>query len=227
MITSATLRVVPRGSKRKPGRTPGSPPNRDAILAAARHEFTRRGYKATTMRAIAGRAGVNSALVHHYFGSKDQLFAEAYRLAASPDVLVARLFEGDRETMGERLMHQVLDGMESGPGGGPMVGLLNSASTHEGAARALREIFAKALVSRLAASGKLSRPELRAALCQSQIWGMIVARFVVGLEPIKSLDREALVALYAPTLQRYLTGELPDVRTDETRVVVHAQGVEP
>jgi hypothetical protein len=119
--------------------------------------------------------------------------------------------------MGERLMHLALETLESGPGGGQMVGLLNSASIHEGAARALRDFFAKELAGRLAASAKLANPNLRAALCLWQIMGMAIARFVVAVEPIKSLDTAGLVALYAPTLQRYLTGDLPPAVLSTTR----------
>src|SRR6266542_4222884 len=76
------------------GRPAGSPPNREAILAAARTQFAERGYENATIRGIAAGAGVDPALVHHYYGSKDQLFAAALRLPFSPREVVPQLLAG-------------------------------------------------------------------------------------------------------------------------------------
>ena len=46
-------------------------------------------------------------------------------------------------------------------------------------------------------------------LVASQMIGLIMCRYVLELEPLASMDPEALVATYAPTIQRYLTGDLP------------------
>ena len=65
---------------RRTGRRPGNPDTREAILTAAREAFAERGYDAASIRAIATRAGVDPALVHHYFGAKEQLFLAAMRI---------------------------------------------------------------------------------------------------------------------------------------------------
>ena len=50
--------------------------------------------------------------------------------------------------------------------------------------------------------------ELRVTLAGSQIVGMVMARHVIEVEPLAALSGDELAALLAPTLQRYLVGEL-------------------
>src|SRR5438093_3335369 len=123
-------------TRRRAGRPAGSPPNRGAILAAARDQFATRGYEGATIRAIAGAAAVDPALVHHYFGSKDQLFAAAMELPVSPSQLVPELLAGERAGLGERLLRRFLEvwSADPGGGGGAMAGILRAAVSHEEAA---------------------------------------------------------------------------------------------
>ena len=66
------------------GRRPGAPDTRAAVLAAARAAFAAKGFGGTTIRAVAADAGVDPALVHHYFGTKDDLFLAAMELPVDP-----------------------------------------------------------------------------------------------------------------------------------------------
>jgi TetR/AcrR family transcriptional regulator len=59
------------GRKRDAARTKGS------ILAAAIGEFAMRGPAGTRVDEVAARAGVNKSLIYQYFGSKQELYAEA------------------------------------------------------------------------------------------------------------------------------------------------------
>ncbi len=90
------------------GRRPGPNRTRAAILAAARASFAANGYEATTIRAVARDAGVDAALVHRFFGSKEQLFAAAMKLAVSPSELVERILVDGVDGVGERLVHALL-----------------------------------------------------------------------------------------------------------------------
>jgi AcrR family transcriptional regulator len=197
--------------RRRPprGRPPGSPPNREAILAAARALFIERGYERATMRAIAARAGVDSALVHHYFGSKDRLLAAALRFQAVDAVpaLVAAGLDG----LGERLIRGAFELYDSLPAGelGALIGLLRTATTNEDAASLLRESFETGGFAQVAAALHLPQPALRVALAGSMLIGLAMARYVVRLEPIASADVDSLVAWYAPALQRCLAEPLP------------------
>ena len=193
------------------GRAPGSPPNREAILAAARSQFAERGYDNATIRGIAAQAGVDPALVHHYFGSKDRLLAAALRLPINPADVVPQLLAGGADDLGERLLRQLFDVWAAEPdgGGGPLVGLIRAAVSREDAARTVREFITREVLERIAAALHVPQPRLRAALVGSQLVGLAMARFVLRVEPIASIDPETLIACYAPTLQRYLTGPLP------------------
>lgn len=72
MTSTAALTVEPVRNKR--GET-----SRAAIFQAALDLFQERGYEATTMRAIAERAGVSLGSSYHYFPAKEHLVLEFYR----------------------------------------------------------------------------------------------------------------------------------------------------
>jgi AcrR family transcriptional regulator len=196
---------------KRAGRPAGSPPNREAILAAAREQFRERGYDSATIRGIAAGAGVDPALVHHYFGSKEDLFAAALQLPTSPREALEGVLAGDPDGLGERLVRRFLElwAADAGGIGDTIVGLLRSATTHADAARMVREFVSREALGRIAEALDVPQPRLRAALAGSQLIGLALARFVIGVEPIASADVETLVACYAPTLQRYLTAPLP------------------
>ena len=119
------MRTAARTSRKRLGRPAGSPRNREAILAAARQQFAERGYESATIRGIAAAAGVDPALVHHYFGTKDLLFAEAMELPISPSAVVPDVLAGDPGQLGERLVRRFLDlwSADSTGSGGALVGL--------------------------------------------------------------------------------------------------------
>jgi AcrR family transcriptional regulator len=201
--------TMQRRRRSPPGRPPGSPPNREAILAAARALFIERGYERATMRAIAARAGVDSALVHHYFGSKDRLLAGAVRFQAVDAVpaLIAAGLDG----LGERLIRGAFELYDSLPASelGALIGLLRTATTNEDAASLLRESFETGGFAQVAAALHLPQPGLRVALAGSILIGLAMARYVVRLEPIANADVDSLVAWYAPALQWCLAEALP------------------
>ncbi len=187
------------------GRRPGTPDTRDRILAAARASFAERGYDAASIRDVAARAGVDPALVHHYFGRKQRLFVAAMEWPIDPAVAIPRLAAGDLGGLGERLARFVV-GLWEDPGFRPLiVGLIRSAASDPVAARMLRELVEAGPLAAL--SGLVGGPEaaLRAELVGSQLIGFAMARYILRVEPLASADRETIVALLAPTLQRYLT----------------------
>jgi AcrR family transcriptional regulator len=214
------MRSMPAGVKpkrRRLGRTPGSPANREAIRAAALEQFTKRGYDRATIRDIAATARVDPALVLHYFGSKDQLLVAALEFPVNPRELVSEILAGGIDGIGERLLRRALSVWTSEAGGGTMVGLIRSAASHDEAARMMKEFFAREVLGRVVKSLGMPQPELRAALVASQMVGLAMARFVVRFEPIASASVDDMVSWYAPTLQRYLTGPLAGDRVRTRR----------
>jgi AcrR family transcriptional regulator len=187
------------------GRRPGRSGTREAILAAARRSFAARGYDATTIRGVAGEAGVDGALVAHYFGAKDRLFAAAMDLPGAPSEALAKALEGDDDELGARIVAAFLS-VWDGAAGSPLMALLRSATASDRAASVLREFAEREIVGRLAARIGGPDAQLRASLTAAHMLGLGVARHVVGIEPVASADSAELVAAIGPRIQGYLTG---------------------
>jgi Tetracyclin repressor-like, C-terminal domain/Bacterial regulatory proteins, tetR family len=159
-----------------------------AILAAARMQFGRHGFEKTTIRSVATAAGVDPALVMHYFGNKDGLFGAVSRLDISPPDLSGVAPE------------DVADG--------PFLPLLRAASSSQGAADALLEVFARQVAPALA-DVAIDRPAERAALIGAQLLGIAVARYIIGIPPLVDMDDKALAGWLKPVLTHYLTDPAP------------------
>ena len=200
---------VPGGppAPRRRGRRPGGADTRAALLAAARAEFADRGYDSATVRAIADRAGVDAAMVNHWFGGKERLFTAAMDLPIDPKAVLTELLPGDPEQLGERVVRRFLTTWDHTDGGRPLAALIRSVASHETAARLVRQ-FVGVFVRRIVGSVAPDRVELRTALCASQLVGLGLTRYLLRLEPLASADHATVVAAVAPTVQRYLTGTL-------------------
>src|SRR6266516_7965980 len=120
------------------GRRPGNQDTREAILDAARSAFSELGFDGASIRAIATSAGVDPALVHHYFGSKEQLFLEMMELPVHPNDFLPQVLGGGVDAVGERLVRTFLTVWDS-PVGTTAAALMRSAVSHEWSARMLRE----------------------------------------------------------------------------------------
>jgi len=177
------------------------------LLDAARLEFTDRGFDGATVRSIAQRAGVDAAMVNHWFGGKDALFVAAMEIPVNPDEIVPRLLDGDPAELGARIVRTFLTVWDTN-GGGALAALIRSVASHESAARMLREFVSRVILGRVIAAVAPDRVELRAALCGTQVAGLGLVRYVIRLEPLASADHDTVVTAIAPNLQRYLTGDL-------------------
>ena len=189
------------------GRRPGAPDTRAAILAAARERFAALGFARTSVRAIAAEAGVDPALVHHYFGTKDELFLAALELPVDPRKVLAPAIEGGPDGAAERMLRAFLSVWDDPEMRVRLVAVFRGILDAEGE-RLLREGFLPVVLGPVGEALGIDRPELRMPLVASQVVGLIVLRYVISLEPIASLSRDEVVAIYAPTLQRYLTGPI-------------------
>jgi AcrR family transcriptional regulator len=193
------------------GRRPGSPDTRQAVLAAAREAFAEYGYDEATIRRIAARAEVDPALVHHYFGTKEQLFVEANDLPVDPGRVIPEVLAGGQDGLGERLLSTVLEIWEKPGQRKHGLALLGAAVRHERFAAVLRGFLTHAIFSKVVATLDVDRPEYRVSLVASHVIGVVMVRHVLKLEPLASTPLPEVIATVAPTIQRYLTGPLPDV----------------
>lgn len=190
------------------GRRPGAGTARTDILDTAREIFAREGFRGTTVRAVASAAGVDPALITHYFGSKQGLFEAAIDLPFEPSLAFSGLVAGPRDGIGERIVRFFL-ATWTAESGHALPTLVRIVVNEPAAARTLeRLLIREGLGPALAAAG-FDQPELRAALIASQLVGAGLLRFILGMEPLAALPEEHLVAWLAPAIQRYATGPLP------------------
>lgn len=190
------------------GRRPGSPNTRAAILAVARQRFAQQGYAATSVRGIAAAAGVDSALVHHYFGTKEDLFVASLELRVDPRVIAPTITAEGRDRAGESLVRLLLSVWDDEESRLPLMALVRSIFEPEGKAL-VPEAFGRLILGPVSEALGLDEPERRMALVGSQLVGIVVLRYVARIEPLASAPAETLVATYAPVVQGYLTGPLP------------------
>jgi AcrR family transcriptional regulator len=195
-------------SRKRTGRRPGKSVTREAILRAARSQFGELGYDRTTIRSVAAEAGVDPALVLHFFGSKQRLFLEVVELPFDPAAVLPALLAGDRRKVGERLARLFLAVLDDEDARNRWTSMLRAAATEPAAAEMLRELLTKRVFVPIAETLGAEDARLRATLVGSQIVGVVMARHIVRVEPLASLPSDELAQGIAPTLQRYLTGPL-------------------
>ncbi len=190
------------------GRRPAGSGTREAILSAATRQFGTVGYPRTTLRAIAREAGVDTRLVTHYFGSKQELFITIVELPFDPEQVLSGLLAGGTEGVGTRLARFAVGMLETPEARSTMTGLLRAAASEEAAAVLVRDLLVERLLTPLARVIGGDRPELRASLVAAQMAGLGFTRHVVGLPRLAEATPDELVLALAPVLEHYLTGDL-------------------
>jgi AcrR family transcriptional regulator len=190
------------------GRRPGAPDTRAEILRSARTLFAGRGFAGTSVRAVAAEAGVDPALVHHYFRTKHDLFVAALELPVDPRVALAPVLDGGLEGAGERLLRVFVSVWDDEDARLSLLGVVRGVFDPAGR-QLVRDGLLGVVLGPLGPALGLDEPQRRLALVASQMIGLVMLRYVLEVEPLASMDTEQLVASYAPTLQRYLADPLP------------------
>ncbi|GCD35864.1 TetR family transcriptional regulator [Streptomyces chrestomyceticus JCM 4735] len=201
--------TAPARRRGRPSRTDAEdgPGARERILAAARAEFAARGYEKTSVRGIAKAAAVDPALVHHYYGTKEQVFAAAVEMSFAPALNAPEaVLEGGLDGVGERLTRFVFGVWENPVTREPLLAIVRSALTNDVAAAVFRKLVARQLLRRIAGELAVPDADLRAELAAAQLVGTALLRYVIKLEPLASADPEQIVARVAPVVQQHLTG---------------------
>lgn len=196
--------------RRRPGRPIGTSNTREHILTCARELFALNGLDRTSVRSVAAAAGVDAALVHHYYGTKQQLFAAAIQIPIDPTVVLEQIVETPVDELGLKLPSVLLPLWDSELGTG-LIATLRAlmAGTESNLARSfLQEVVTSEVGSRVDSPTGTGR--IRAQFVASQLLGVVMARHIVKIEPFASLPADQVAQAIAPTLQRYLTGELPE-----------------
>ncbi|NKX91193.1 TetR/AcrR family transcriptional regulator [Nocardia coubleae] len=198
-------------AKRSPGtrsgRRPGNVDTRAAILDAARARFAEAGFDKTSIRAVAAAAQVDPALVHHYFGTKQQLFAAVVEFPVDPEATLAIVDSAPLDELGAAIVRAVV-GIWDSPAGPGIVAMVRSMLT--GDADMTRTFLLKVVLERVRA--RIARPDddghARVSLAAAQMMGVLIARKVICVEPLASMPLDAVVEAVGPSMQRYLTGAI-------------------
>lgn len=193
--------MPPRG--RRPA---GGSDTREAILTAAGELFAEVGFERATMREVATRAGVDPALIHHYFVNKDGLLAAALALPVDPAALLAGL-DQDPGRAGGAIVRRVLGVWEADPETRRrMLALMRVGLSHEHAAGVLRDLLGSTILTAMARVVAEDDRPLRAALVGTQMGGLLLGRYLLGIPAVRDATPEQLVVAIGPVVQHYLTG---------------------
>ncbi|WP_258046059.1 TetR/AcrR family transcriptional regulator [Leifsonia shinshuensis] len=200
--------VAERRRRGRPRKERGAASTRSAIVRAAAEEFTERGYEAASLRAVARRAGVDSALVHHYFDDKADLFAATLEAPLRPDRVLSVVLGAPREEVGETLVRYLLTQLQDDRAAARMVLILRTVLSSGPGTRMLREFLTREVFTRLAALTHAEDADLRADLAASQIVGVLMTRYALKLEPIASASPDEVARRVGPVIQWHLFGDV-------------------
>lgn len=186
------------------GRRAGDPNTRGEIIEAARHEFAVHGFDRTSMRGVARAAGVDPALIHHYFDGKDDLFVASLALDFSPRDELRAALDVPHHQLGVAVITFVLTLWDSPQRQPALIAILRSSTTTEHATDLLRDGLVRTLMGEVARAANLADPSRSVPFVISQTVGLIFARYVLRLEPLASMPVDEVAAVVGPTIQRYL-----------------------
>ena len=193
---------------RRIGRRSGESTARDDILEAARKLFSDNGFDRTTLRQVADSAGVDPALISHYFGNKRGLFVAAVEFPSDPAAVLEPVRTCPLDELAATTLRQILQVWAS-PAGPSVIARFRQALT-SGEDELVRDLLTSVILApireRLRGTG--DDLDLRLTLFASQVAGLLVTREILALPPLRAADIDALVAAVAPNLQRYLTGAI-------------------
>lgn len=193
-------------SVRRRGRPRGRTDTRQRIVAAAGTEFSDLGYDGATMRGIAARAGVDAALLHHYFGTKADLFGEVIGAPIRPDIVIGRILDGPRAEIGARLVRVLLEAWDHPDVRRRGTVIMRTALGNKAATPLLAGFLSRELLSRISGSAGGEDADLRAGLVATQVIGLLVGRYVLRLPALADASIDELVSRVGPTIQTYFDG---------------------
>ncbi|MBB2893759.1 TetR family transcriptional regulator [Flexivirga oryzae] len=198
-------------SGKRQGRRPGRPDTREGIVDSARKLFAEKGFARSSVRAIAHDAGVDPALITHYFGSKEGLFQATLDLPIRPEEIVERIGDGSAEDLPQRVIETFLGVWEGEDTGPAMLAVLRRGLTDPAQVDLLRQIMTQHVMASPIATfvGRDSEDtRLRISLAMTQLLGVVIARKVLGFAPIAELSRDQLAAFLLPAVTHAFYGDL-------------------
>lgn len=178
------------------------------ILDQARAAFAEFGYAGTTIRAIARAADVDPALVHHYYGTKENLLDAA---TTPPQAFLDQIitaWQTPSAELGEQLVRQMLANWQNPDHSQVLRAVVQIAGNEPAIREKLRTIVERSMMGPSAQALSEDERLLRSSLIASQLMGLAFMRFIWKIEPLASMADDDVVSAVAPTIQRYLDGDV-------------------
>jgi len=195
--------------RKRAGRRPGKSGTRQTIIIAARKAFSRRGYDGVTLREVAAQSHVDPALIRHYFGDKQGLFAAATELPWNSEALIAAIMYGDEDKIGERVVQRFLEAWDPPQSRLVLVTLLRTVASQARSEAIVRDLITSRMIAPVAHALGQPDPQLRTTLVGALLVGLAMQRYLAHIEPFASMDRESVARIVGPTIQRFLFDPLP------------------
>jgi AcrR family transcriptional regulator len=191
------------------GRRPGNADTRGEIIEAAKRVFAAKGYDGASLRGVAREAGVDPALVHHYFDGKASLFVAAMALPFDPRQVKSHAMAPDYS--GARTIESFLSMWDAAQGSGSSFGSCVSAmAASASVADAIREFVNErvwSVVNREEGESDAVRRQ-RTAMVSSQLMGLAFTRYILRVPPMSTASPHEIGSWVGPTLDRYVKGPL-------------------
>lgn len=195
---------------RRSGRWRTGQQSKQRIIEAAREHFMRDGYEQSTVRRIAGTAGVDVAMVYYFFDNKEGLFnAAVIDVPEHPLHRLALLLDDGGEQIGARLVRDFIERWDSGVTFDPILTVFRSAAMQPLARTLLHDSLAGPVAERIGAQFGVDDAVLRVELVTTHLVGVAFARYQLKIEPLASAGIDDLVDWIGPVVQRYLTDPNP------------------
>src|SRR6516225_1489846 len=187
------------------GRRPGNADTRGEIVEAAKRVFAAKGYDGTSLRGVAREAGVDPALVHHYFDGKAALFVAAMALPFDPRQVKEHAagleYSGSRTIEGFLTMWDLAEGT-----GSSFASCLSAMAASSNVADAMREFVNERVWSVLRHNDGETEAlrRRRTAMVSSQLMGLAFARYILRVAPMSTASPKQIGRWVGPTLDRYV-----------------------
>lgn len=186
------------------GRRPGKPDTRAEILDAARTEFAASGYHGASIRGIARLAEVDPSLVLHYFESKEFLFAESLALPLNPASVIRPVLADISPGVGERLIRTMLTAWDSEEAQEPLKAVIRSIIGGGDMESTVIEFAQETILAAFVDALDGPDADLRGTLFASHLMGILVARYLIGIEPLASASVDDVATRVGPVIESYL-----------------------
>lgn len=178
------------------------------ILAVAREEFSTNGYAGTSIRAIARGADVDPALVHHYYGTKEELLRASLHAPTAMLERIVTAWGAPADEIGAALVRVTVANWSDPESSALLRTVLLTAAHHPETRERLRDLIARQLMGPANVGQNENDSRKRASLIASQLLGMGLARYVWQIEPLASMPDDEVVAAIGATIQRYVNGDI-------------------